>query len=208
MPARYPYRIETPRLVIRCWEPRDATALKEAIDKSLEHLRPWMPWALKEPQTLEEKIDLLRSFRGKFDLGQDHIYGVFDRGETKVVGGSGLHSRVGPDAAEIGYWIAVDEIGQGYCTELVAALTKAGFEYAKLDRVEIRCEVANTRSARIPERLGFSLEATLRRRVEGSDGEKKDALVWTMHASEYPGTPSSELEVSLFDAAGAPISKG
>jgi len=46
-----PYRIETERLVIRCYEPRDAPLLKEAIDSSLEHLQPWMPWALDEPQT-------------------------------------------------------------------------------------------------------------------------------------------------------------
>ena len=40
-----PYRIVTERLVLRCWEPRDAAALKEAVDASLDHLRPWMPWA-------------------------------------------------------------------------------------------------------------------------------------------------------------------
>jgi hypothetical protein len=37
-----PYRIETERLVVRCWEPRDAPLLKEAVDASLDHLRPWM----------------------------------------------------------------------------------------------------------------------------------------------------------------------
>ena len=205
MPARFPYRIETPHLCIRCWEPCDAAALKAAVDKSIEHLRPWMPWALKEPQGLEEKVDLLRSFRAKFDLGQDQIYGVFDRDETRVVGGSGLHPRVGPDAAEIGYWIAVDDIGKGLCTEVTAALTKAGFEQVGLERIEIHCDVANTRSARIPERLGYACEATLRRRVEGVDGVKKDILVWTMFADEYPGTPSSDVEVELFDAAGTPM---
>ena len=49
-----PYRIETERLVIRCYEPRDAAMAKEAIDSSLDHLRPWMPWTENEPQTLEE----------------------------------------------------------------------------------------------------------------------------------------------------------
>ena len=58
-----PYRIETERLVIRCYEPRDASLLKEAIDSSLEHLRPWMPWAHQEPQTLEQKMELIRRFR-------------------------------------------------------------------------------------------------------------------------------------------------
>jgi RimJ/RimL family protein N-acetyltransferase len=38
-----PYRIETERMVLRCWDPADAGLLKEAIDASLDHLRPWMP---------------------------------------------------------------------------------------------------------------------------------------------------------------------
>jgi len=72
-----PYRIVSERLVIRCWEPLDAPLLKEAIDSSLEHLQPWMPWARAEPQELSEKVDLLRRFRGQFDLGTDFVMGIF-----------------------------------------------------------------------------------------------------------------------------------
>ena len=45
-----PYRIVTERLVLRTWEPRDAPLLKEAVDSSIDHLLPWMPWAAHEPQ--------------------------------------------------------------------------------------------------------------------------------------------------------------
>lgn len=38
-----PYRIETARLVIRCYDRADAPLLKAAVDASVEHLRPWMP---------------------------------------------------------------------------------------------------------------------------------------------------------------------
>lgn len=54
------YRIHTARLVIRCWNPADAPLLKAAVDASLDHLRPWMPWAENEPQELDKKIDGLR----------------------------------------------------------------------------------------------------------------------------------------------------
>ena len=50
-----PYRIVTERLVVRCWEPRDAPLLKEAVDSSLDDLRPWMPWAYDEPQTVADE---------------------------------------------------------------------------------------------------------------------------------------------------------
>src|SRR5262249_38925656 len=100
-----PYRIVTERAVVRCWEPRDAPLVKDAIDSSLDELREWMPWALNEPQTVEEKVELLRRFRGQFDLGEGFVYGIFSPDESEVVGGTGLHKRVGADAFEIGYWI-------------------------------------------------------------------------------------------------------
>src|SRR4051812_47187390 len=75
------YRILTERMVLRCFEPRDAEALKAAVDSSIEHLVPWLPWARDEPQSLDAKVELLRTFRGKFDLGKDFVYGLFDRNE-------------------------------------------------------------------------------------------------------------------------------
>lgn len=95
-----PYRIHTTRLTIRCWEPRDAPLLKDALDTSLDHLRPWIPWAADEPKPLDEKAELLRTFRGRFDLGEDFLYGIFTHDETEVVGGTGLHTRVGSGAFE------------------------------------------------------------------------------------------------------------
>ena len=114
------YRIVTERLVVRCWEPRDAALLREAIDSSLDELGPWMPWAKHEPQTLEEKVILLRRFRGRFDLGEDFTYGILLRDESEVVGGTGLHTRGGEDAFEIGYWIRTSRVGEGLATEATA----------------------------------------------------------------------------------------
>ena len=108
------YRIHTERTVLRCWDPADAPLLKEAIDASLDHLRPWMPWAENEPEDLPAKVARLRRFRAEFDLGQNFIYGIFDREERRVLGGTGLHLRVGPGALEIGYWIRADETNQGF----------------------------------------------------------------------------------------------
>ena len=105
--------MQTERLTIRCWEPRDAPLLADALGSSLEHLRPWMPWAHGEPTPLDEKVELLRRFRGMFDLGQDFVYGLFDRDESEVVGGTGLHTRIGPEALEIGYWLRSSRVGAG-----------------------------------------------------------------------------------------------
>lgn len=192
------YRIVTPRLVIRCWQPADAPLLKAAIDSSIEHLLPWMPWAANEPTDLDTKIALIRRFRGQFDLGQDFTYGIFDREETEVLGGTGLHTRLGSDAREIGYWVRADRINQGIATETAAALTRVAFEVDKLDRVEIHCDADNVRSASVPRKLGFTHEATLhKRRVAG---KLRDTLVWTLLADEYGASQAARLQVEAFDA--------
>lgn len=206
MRAEPPYAIRSERLLLRCWEPADAPALKEAIDSSLEHLQPWMPWAGDEPQTLEEKVTLLRSFRGRFDLGQDYVYGAFDADGASAVGGTGLHTRIGDDALEIGYWIRVSRIGEGLATELSAALTRIAFEVCEVDRVEIRVDPANERSAAIPRKLGFGEEARLRRRLPpGDDGEPRDVIVFTLFRDGYPGSPAASAPIEAFDAVGARV---
>jgi RimJ/RimL family protein N-acetyltransferase len=201
-----PYLIRTDRLVIRCWHPRDAPLLKEAIDSSLDHLRPWLPWADGEPTPLAEKIALLRRFRGNFDLSKDFAYGLFWRDESAVVGGSGLHRRVGPGAFEIGYWIRAGEAGRGLATEATAALTRVGLELCGADRIEIRVEPDNRPSLAIPRKLGFSEEGMLRRRLEptGRDGARRDVLVFSMFRDGLTGTPAAAVAYEAFDAAGAP----
>ncbi len=199
------YRIVTERLVVRCWEPPDAPALKEALDSSLEHLRAWMPWAANEPQPLEQKVALLRTFRGNFDADEDFVYGILDREETRVLGGTGLHTRIGPHAREIGYWIRKDAEGNGYVTEAVAALTRVGFEVEGLERIEIRVEPGNARSRRIPERLGYAEEATLRGRVRNAKDEPRDVIVYSLFDDTYRQSPAAQAAIEAFDAAGAKI---
>jgi len=196
-----PYRIETERLVVRCWQPTDAAALKDALDSSLEHLRPWLPWAREEPKPLAEKAELLRSFRGMFDLDQDHIYGILARDESRVLGGSGLHSRLTDDAREIGYWLRADAEGRGYMTEAVSAITLVGFELCDLGRIEIRCHPDNVRSAAIPRRLGYQHVDT----VDDADGDP--SLVFALEADDYPGSPASRVELAAYDVLGRRIAR-
>ena len=196
-----PYRIETERLVIRCYDPSDAAPLKEAIDSSLDHLRPWMPWAEHEPQTLEEKTALLRGFRSAFDAGENFTYGIFSADESELVGGSGLHPRIDPGGLEIGYFIRAGATRQGFVTESTAAVTRVGFEICEADRIEIHVEPRNTASAGVPRKLGFLEEATLRRRLPGrGDGPLRDVTIFTMFREDFD--PRLAPDIRAFDARG------
>jgi RimJ/RimL family protein N-acetyltransferase len=205
-PTRGPaYRIETPRLVLRCYQPTDAPLLQAAIDSSLDELRPWMPWAWHEPVPVLQKAQLLRQFRGMFDHGQDYVYGIFSPDEKLVLGSTGLHPRLGAGAREIGYWIRAGHTGQGLATELAAALTRVGFEIERLHRVEIHCAPDNLRSARVPEKLGYTHEATLRQRVARNDGTLRDSMIWSLLAAEYPTSPAAAVPIRAFDLLGEPL---
>lgn len=199
-----PYRIHTERLVVRCWEPRDAPLLKEALDSSLEHLKPWMPWAHDEPQPLEEKVRLLRRFRGEFDLGRNFVYGLLDTDEATVVGGAGLHPRIGEGGLEIGYWIRADRVRRGLATEAAAALTRVAFDVCGADRVEIRVDPANAASLGVPRRLGFREEATLLRRLPGRPSETlRDVTIFTVFRDDPAAAAIGGDELEAYDSVGA-----
>jgi RimJ/RimL family protein N-acetyltransferase len=196
-----PYRIETERLVVRCYESRDAPLLKDAVDSSLEHLQPWMPWALDEPQTLEQKIELVELFRSSFAAGENFTYGIFAAGEAELLGGTGLHPRVGPGGLEIGYWVRASATRQGIVTESTAALTRAAFEVCAADRIEIRIEPRNEASFGVPRKLGYVEEATLRRRLPGREGGPlRDVTIFTMFREDLD--PAIAPGIRAFDARG------
>jgi len=174
------YKLLTDRLVVRCYEPRDAIAVHDVVLRNKGHLAPFMGWALREPTTLEERIDLLRSFRGRFDLGDDYFYGIFLRDGT-FVGGTGLHTRCGPGGLEIGYWIDERHQGKGLVTEAAAALSKHALTDLALSRVEIHTNPDNLASNRVAEKLGFTREGTLRKRFSyASDKPLRDLVFWTL----------------------------
>jgi RimJ/RimL family protein N-acetyltransferase len=196
------YRVRTPRLLLRSWNPEDAPLLLRSVTESLEHLLPWLPWAKNEPEPLDEKVTRLRTMRGKFDLGQDFIYAIFDRDDKEVVGGTGLHPRVGPDAFEIGYWIDVNHVGRGYATEAAGALTRVAFEIEGVRRVEIRCDPSNDRSSAVPRKLGYTHDATLRKRSLSTEGEERDLMIWSLLREDYATSPAASAQLEAFDALG------
>jgi RimJ/RimL family protein N-acetyltransferase len=197
------YRIVTERLILRCWTPTDAPHLKEAIDDSLEHIRPWLPWAAAEPSPLEDKVKRIRRWRAYFDNDEDFIYGVFSRDETRVLGGCGLHTRSGEGSREIGYWIRASHARQGLATEVSAALTRVGFEIDKVGRIEIHCDPANVASAGVPKKLGYTHEATLRADMARPDGTFRPTMIWTMLASELAQSIAATMPIEAHDCTGA-----
>jgi RimJ/RimL family protein N-acetyltransferase len=94
-----------------------------------------------------------------------------------VLGGCGISRRIGPGAAEIGYWLRPTATGRGIVTAAAGALTDAAMALPDVTRVEIHCDEANTRSAAVPRRLGFRLD-----RIEpdqiSAPGDLGRSMIW------------------------------
>ena len=197
------YRIETPRLIIRAWSPEDAPQMRRAEEESKAHLSTFMVWAKKIPQTMDEVVDKIRSWRIQMDSDRDCMYGVFDRQTNAIVGGSGLHPRSGVGGIEIGYWVHSAWTNKGIATEVAGALTRVAIEVGDVRFVEIRCAKSNTFSARVAQRLGYVHEATLRQRIEMPNDVYADALVFSMFEADYGPSPAKKTEITAaFDIAG------
>ncbi len=74
-----------------------------------------------------------------------------------VVGGCGLHRRIGPDGLEIGYWVHAAHVRRGYAALVAAMLTSVAFSFQQIGLVEIHCDRANRASQGVPRKLGFAL---------------------------------------------------
>lgn len=195
------YRIESQRLVVRCYKPSDVHMLADSVSESLDHLKTFMPWAHNEPEPFEVKVDRVQRFRGLFDMQEDYIYGIFDPQETRLLGGTGLHTRIGDEQLEIGYWIHKDFTKRGLVTESTAALVKVAFEIIRIHRLEIHCDPRNLASAAIPRKLGFTHEGTLRAKTRFLD-RWSDSMIWSLLEDEYPNSPSCQAEIRVYDASG------
>ena len=164
-------------LMLRILRVNDAATVARSVSDSLEHLKPWMPWA-REESTLETfQRQRLRGARHKATIGEEWGYGLFPRDESSLLGAFGLMARKWPATIEIGYWVHVDAIGQGYAPRAVRALTNASLVLHGITTVCIRCDEANVRSAAVPRRLGFTLVRTETREPE-APAESGRLQIW------------------------------
>ena len=175
----FPEEIETDRLLIRMPRLGDGPALNAAVNASLDHLRPWMPWATHIP-SVDELETLVRQGMARWLARQDLWLMIVRKQDGKWLGGSGLH-RLNWDVprVEIGYWIRPDEEGHGYVSEAVQAIAAFAFEQLGAERVEIRCDARNRRSAAVAQRCGFRLEGRLRHHARDTAGQVNDDLIFS-----------------------------
>ena len=155
----------------------DAGAVAAAVGDSLDHLRPWMPWATPDAAERTSQLARVTEADQMWESGISYTYSVLTAGTGTLVGEIGLHCRAAEGSAEIGYWIALGQARRGFGTCAVQAMTSVALTLPGVRRVEIHCDEANTASAAIPRKLGYRLD-----RVEAGEpaapGETGRLMIW------------------------------
>ena len=143
-------------IVLKQLELTDTPDIFNTIDTQREHLGPWLPFV----ETTKQLSDTHAFVESVVNSPKDRMEYTF----TIRVNGrmAGLIGFKATDRAnkktEIGYWLYRDFLGRGIMSRSVSTLCDFAFRELDINRIQIKCALANTPSRNISQRLGFKLE--------------------------------------------------
>ena len=173
--------IRTGRLVLRRFKGADLDAYHAY--HSLPETARFLPGEAKSYTQSMETVGRYANF--VFEKEGDWIcLAVEAKDRPGLLGEVVLKWLPGVGQAEIGWIMAPEGRGKGYATEAARALLDLGFGQLGFHRIDAKLDSLNTGSARICERLGMRLEATL---VENwrYKGAWSTELIYALLAEEW-----------------------
>ncbi len=166
----YPLELTTTRLRLCAPGLPHAGDIYRAAVESYPEVRRWLSWAKSRP-TLAAIDHHNREALAKFVTGKEFHFRVYLKQRKVLVGTAGVITLdPAVPSFEIGYWCRTRFSGQGYTSEAVEALVEFARRRLRARRVQIRTDARNEKSWRIPERLGFTLEGTLKQFARDNRG--------------------------------------
>ncbi|GLY99084.1 GNAT family N-acetyltransferase [Actinoplanes sp. NBRC 103695] len=148
-----PPAIDAGAVVLRRWDPRWSAEVTAAVRESLDEIGRFLSWAT-EDYDLETARDFIEREVRLWAEGTNFDYAIFTAA-GELAGSAGLMTRMGPGVLEVGYWLRTSRTGRGYMTAAVDALARMALALPGVDRVALRHDAGNTRSAAVAERTGF-----------------------------------------------------
>jgi len=136
----------------------------EAIDSNREFLGKWLPFA-DQTKKVTDTQTFIKSVLDKPENQREDVYCIWFKNEFAGLIGFKDTDRVNCKT-ELGYWMVEKFQGKGIATKAVSKLVNFAFGKMKINRVQIKVAVGNTKSAAIPKRLNFKFEGIER------EGEK------------------------------------
>ena len=164
-----------------------AEELYKIVNESRATLREWLPWVDKTNSVEDEFTHYLVELNQKhWEEGRGFSYLIYQKETNQILGIVDLcHVEEKHQSAEIGYWLSDAATGHGYMQEAVHALEKTAFELG-LNRIIIRNDTLNLRSAHVAERCGYVLEGVMRQDFWDDFHQRlRDTNIWSKLKSDW-----------------------
>ncbi len=172
-------------LLLRSYKLEDAAELFRCVDRSRQHLRPFLNWVDQTTQ-VEHSLQFIQMSLAQQNAGEAVAMGIFLQQEHRLIGGIGLHHwHRNEQRAQIGYWITSEFAGQGLMTRSARRFVEFAFRKLELNKIEIHCLSRNTRSLALAGRLGFQVEGCIRQSYRSVAGALEDVVVSGMLRDEW-----------------------
>ncbi len=185
-PPDLPEQIVTERLVVRPYRAGDERWYAETSARNRQHLACYeADNPMMTIQNAEDAEAVLRDFATARTERRAYFLGCFLK-ESGAFAGQiylGCLDWTVPEFA-LGYFADVAHTGQGYMTEAARAVLRLCCEHLGARRVRLECDDSNGPSARLAERLGFTLEEHLHETHRWPDGSFSGTLRYTIEVSE------------------------
>lgn len=153
-----PERIETERLVLRVPALTDAVALFDTYTQDPEVTR-YVMW---RPHTnIDQTLDFLKDCVAAWGGVRRFPYVITLKGTDNPIGMVDFH--ITGFTVGIGYVIGRAYWGRGYVPEAVRAVVDWALNQPSIYRICADCDVENTASTRVMEKVGMQREGMLRR---------------------------------------------
>lgn len=167
-----PEIVETQNLILQMPKAGFGEKLHAAMADGFEDYVKWLNWRaeLPSPQAIEEEC---RKHMAEFILRDCIRYLLIDQSTHDVVGRCALPSFQANWAIPqfgISYFVRKSQRLKGYATEAAHVMCLLAFDVLKARKIEIYSDAENTASAKIPVKLGFSLEYVQKGGWPRSDG--------------------------------------
>lgn len=174
------------RVGLRPLQVADYAAWAELRAQSRALLQPFEPrWPTDELLKSSYRRRLRHYQREqREDLG--YAFAIFCLADDRLIGGVSLSNvrRGVTQAGQLGYWLGLPHIGQGFMADAVAAMLPYAFFGLRLHRIEAATLPTNARSIRVLERSGFEREGYARRYLKIND-EWQDHILFALLADDY-----------------------
>jgi len=156
--------VTTERLVVREFEPGDRPGLMDFVND--QDALGMMMFSMKDEAELESFLTMAMAGSSEANRVEYHCAIALRENPSVCIGCvSMMGSANNPAEMEIGYFIQRRYWGRGFTLEASRAMLDFGFGALALHRVWGKCHVRNKGSARVMEKLGMTLEGTLREHV-------------------------------------------